>query len=84
MLQDPLNSDQEKVAEHNEMMNDFGVLKYRVTGPHNFKREIASKEPHLDDDSVMVETIELMPPTLQKQARQLLNRLSGRADLMEK
>ena len=82
MLQDPLKSDQEKVAEHKEMMNDFGVLKNRVTGLHNFKGQIASKEPNVDDDSVMVETIELMPPTLQKEARQLLNRLSGRADLI--
>ena len=82
MLQDPLKSDQEKVAEHKEMMNDFGVLKDRVTVPHNFKREIESKERTIDDDSVMDETIELLPPTLQKQARQLLNRLRGRTDLI--
>ena len=82
MLQDPSKSNQEQVAEHVEMMNDFGVYKNRVIGPHDFKRDIASEELNVDTDSVIAETVELMPPTLQKQARQLLNRLSKRKDLI--
>ena len=82
MLQDPSKPDQQQVAEHVERMNAFGVLKNRVIGTRDFKRDVMSKEPNVDTDTVIAETVELMPVTLQKQARQLLERLSKIKDFI--
>ena len=79
-LQDPSLSDQVKVAKHVEAMNDFTVLRNRVTG--NVEQQLPHTRGSGDNDAVMDDAVELMPLTLQKSARQLLERLSKRKDLI--
>ena len=80
-LQDPSTSDQTKVAKHVEYMNDFSVLRNRVTG--NAPKELSrANEMNEEEDATVKDAVELMPPTLQKHARQLLLRLIKRKDLI--
>lgn len=78
VIQDPQRSEQEKVAEHVDAMNDFTVLRDRVSG----RREPAKEITKPAGDVAVDEAIDIMPPTLQRQARQLLQRLSSRNDLI--
>ena len=83
-LRDPSISDQNKVAKHVEYMNDFSVLRNRITGEDRKKlsRGNVTNEEEEEEDGTVKDVVELMPPTLQKPARQLLQRLFKRKDLI--
>ena len=90
-FKDPSISSQEKVAKHVESMNDFTTLRDRITGPVGQQQQKQQQWQQLsngdnattvDDDVTMNDAIEMMPLTLQKPARQLLQRLSRRKDLI--
>lgn len=78
MMQDPSKSGQEKVAEHVESMNDFTVFRDRVTGGGD-----GSGAPkQMVVDTAVEDAIDVIPPSLQSQARKLLQRLSNRTNLI--
>ena len=81
-LHDPSISDQTKVAKHVEYMNDFSVLRNRVTGGAPKESSRANEMNKEEEDATVKDAVELMPPTLQKNARQLLQRLIKRKDLI--
>ena len=88
-LKDPSISGQEKVAKHVESMNDFTTLRDRITGSvgqqqqqQQREQQLSSGQSNADDDATVNDAIEMMPLSLQKSARQLLQRLSRRKDLI--
>lgn len=75
VMNDPMRTDQEKVAEHVEAMNKFTSLKNRV-------EQGAARITPPQHDSASEFAVNVMPPTIQRPARQLLNMLRGRRDLI--
>ena len=80
VVRDPTKSDQQKASEHVEAMNDFAVLLNRITGTQRGVQNSLDSSPA--SDAVTEGAVDMMPPTLRKQARQLMQRLRGNGDII--
>ena len=78
MINNPLLSNQERVAKHVDDMNELTALKEKIVGGNESRKmsEVGESETIGND------TVNMLPPTLQKHGRQLMNRLSSRSDLI--
>ena len=81
VVRNPTKSEQQKAGEHEEAMNDFAVLRNRIAGTqHGVQNFSAPSAP--SSDAVTEGAVAMMPPTLQKQARQLMQHLRGNGDII--
>ena len=89
MLKDPSIPDQERVAKHVEAMNNFSNKSERIIGSSGQHQERQQRQEQLPgrnttpaDELTIADTVEILPLSIQKPARQLLERLSRRKDLI--
>ena len=89
MLKDPSIPDQERVAKHVEAMNNFTNKSERIIGSSEKRQEHEQRQEQLParnttptDEITIADTVEILPLSIQKPARQLLERLSRRKDLI--
>ena len=82
MLNDPLISNEEKVARHVESMNNFTVLKDKLGGSLKNVSDTKLSNTEKENDSAIAEVIELLPLNQQQRGRQLFQRLKKHKDLI--
>lgn len=78
MINNPLLSNQERVAKHVDDMNELTVLKEKIVGGNESRKMTDVSE----SETIGNDTVNMLPPTLQKHGRQLMSRLSSRSDLI--
>ena len=76
-MNNPFLTKEEKMGKHINEMNEFTALKKKIVeGSNDMVKKETPSEQRIDQD-----TVNMLPPTLQRHGRQLLSKLASRPDL---